>query len=116
MAKKIIILSRGIDPGDIPVDFILWLEVPSNRQVFYADANAASAYGGATTGEIDDLKSGAKTEVPGRIVFPGGTTLTQMGQRLVQEFNTQQELLNNETKWTYYGTYWDGTSWTVGGN
>lgn len=114
MARKIIQLELTQPPADYKVVF--WLDVPVARRFFYADANAASVVKDATAGELAAIRSGAvleevmEVEAGGRA---GGPTEGQVAAALVTRYNARQTRLNASTTVARYGTFWDGSRWTV---
>ena len=115
MAKKIVVLTKEPNPNEIVFDYIFWLDVPVNYQPFYADPNAVSSYKEATTQEVDDLKLGKVYEMRNNAVFSKTDTVGNIKSFLVTKFNQEQVIINAKNPWIYYGTYWDGASWTNGG-
>lgn len=117
MAKQIIILNKGTPwPGQISVNYVLWATVPSNLQVKYAQPSTfQSAYADATTAELASLISGATTERVESQNIPVGTTIPVIKGILQDRFVLFQNQVTNDTSWQFYGTFFDGTSWTAGG-
>ena len=112
MAKKIIILERIGEPSDYSFNALFWLDIPTTRQGFYIDANATSAYKGATTQEIQDIKDGKIKEVSIACNYLVGTTFAQIKADLISKYTDLQNNLNNSNPFVKYGTYWDGSAWT----
>ena len=50
-------------------------------------------------------------EVSGR----DGASAAQIKADLQARWQTFQNEIANANPWLYYGTFWDGTSWTTGG-
>ena len=122
MARQIIILeditpNRGAgDP--LVYRYVMWLSVPSARQLYFANPAAVSAVSKgpnpATAGELTAIQSGAILEQVETINVIG-MTLTQIEAALVTRFNAAQALLNSGSgnPFDHYGSFWDGSSWTV---
>jgi hypothetical protein len=114
MPRKIIQLEMTQPPADYKVVF--WLDVPVARRFFYANASATTVVKDATVGELDAIRSGAileqvlELEAGGR---PGGPTESQVAEAVVAQFNARQSAFNASTVLARYGTYWDGSAWTV---
>lgn len=111
MSRKIIILNQVGETGDFRIAY--WLDVPAPRQVFYVNANAASAVIGATQTEIDALKAGQVLELVERFDRPNSTTAAQLRAALVTRFTALQTALTNSNQWSRYGTFYDGATWTT---
>lgn len=110
--RKIIVLEKQPNPNEVVFDYIFWLDVPTNYQPFYANADATSQYKNATTEEIDAIKAGQVYELAGSAVFSKTDTVADIKSFLVAKFNREQTIINNKNPWIYYGTYYDGSSWT----
>lgn len=116
MARKIIINKRIDVNGYFEVSYYFWLSVPVARQTFYANANLVSAAPFVTAGELISIQTGLVIEQSGVASFPIGTSTGAVGAALVTKFNAAQATLNAISDFSYFGSYWDGTSWTVTGN
>ena len=115
MARKIIVGKRAAQ-SYVEIDYVFWLAVPANRQAFYANPTATSIVPGLSAGELTAIQSGAVKELSGRQSYPVGATMVAIGADLVAKYNAAQTALNAEITWQFYGTSWDGTTWTVAGN
>lgn len=114
MARKIIQLELLQPPSDYKVVF--WLDVPAARQFFYANPSAVSAVKNATADELAAIRSGAIVEEVIEVEAgsrPGGATEAQVAAALAARFNARQTRLNNSPVLARYGTFWDGSNWTV---
>lgn len=112
MAKQIIILERP-DVNRFTVAF--WLAVPAERQPFYADPAARSAYLQASSLELSALQSGAVVERVKDIALPAAASISMVQAALVTEFTRLQAEVTALNKWNRYGTFYDGANWTAGG-
>jgi hypothetical protein len=119
MARQIIVLENQI-PGRAPTDpityrYAFWLSVPVTRQTFFANATATSAVRDATAPELTAIQNGSIKESVGALSAAPGTTLTVLEATLVTQFTAAQTALNSaaQNPWDHYGTFWDGTSWTI---
>lgn len=119
MAKRIIILDRLPMNGRLAFNYVLWADVPSARQSFYADANAKSLWTGASVTENAAIASGAVLERAG--VYQDRTanateTIADVRNALQTAWTAfQDEVTNGDVRWSRYGTNWDGTTWTATG-
>lgn len=117
MAKQIIILGTGTPwVGQRSITYALWATVPSNLQIKYAkDPTWVSAYAEATTTELASLRTGATTEkvdTTNVATTVGVTTIKNILQAAFTNFQTQ---ITNDNTYQFYGTFFDGTTWTNGG-
>lgn len=117
MAKQIIVLQTG-SPwlGQLSITYALWATVPSNLQVMYAQGTGfTSAYVNATTAEIASLRSGATVEKVESTNVPVGTGVATIKNILQSAFTTYQNSITNDNRFQFFGTFYDGTTWTNGG-
>jgi hypothetical protein len=118
MARQIIVLER-IDPDNAGINrfrVAYWLTVPAARQSFYANAAAVSAVkdGSVTQAETDALRNGSVLEQIVDFQAQPGRTLAQVQSDLVADYARVQAALNaNAGLYQRYGSYYDGTAWTV---
>jgi len=118
MARKIIILDRVGYPSDDAFRVAFWLDVPVARQPFYADAAFVSAVIGVDApdaSELSALRSGVVVEVVDTVFMPTGTTLAQLRTRAQAIHTRLQADVTARNLWARYGSFWDGTTWTVKG-
>jgi len=115
MAKKIIILERLDEPSDYNFNVLFWLDVPAERQRFFANPAATSAYKDATPEEIAAIQNGQIKEVVQKCSYLAGTTIAAIIADLQAKYSANQAALNSHNPWVRYGTYWDGSSWTQQG-
>lgn len=113
MARNIIIQERINIPSDFSFRYVFWAAVPVARQTFYADATKTSVVKDATAGETTALQNGSVVEQQNAGNYPAGTPIATIQTDLIARFNTYQTLITNTNPWIYYGTSWNGTSWTV---
>ena len=115
--KQIIVLTTG-QPwvGQNAISFVMWASVPTVRQQFYVQSSSwKSAYAGATATEILALQTGSFTETTQTINLPVGTPVATVKSVLINAFTIFQNSINNTTGYQFYGTFNEGTVWTVGG-
>jgi len=112
MPKRIIVLEKTT-PNMFHVAF--WVTTPAPRIAYHANASATSAYKQATAEELGALQDGSVVERVETVSVPPAATLPQMQAQLEGIWQTFQTALDNEATFTRYGTYWDGTTWTLGG-
>jgi len=115
MARKIIILDRVDEPGDFNFRYVLWADVPSARQPFYADPLKTSLVKDVTAGELSALRAGQIIETSGTSTNPASATQNSVKADLIARFTVFQAQVNGNNPWKFYGTFWDGTTWTAGG-
>ena len=115
MSKKIIVLKRLDYINYFEVSYVFWLAVPVSQQTFRANPTATSVYSGASTAENQAIQAGQIYEYVGKSSYTSGTAIGQVGSDLVTKYNNAQTSLNGDDEFQYFGTYWDGTSWTVQG-
>jgi hypothetical protein len=113
MAKKIIVLERQGTVNDC--NYIFWLDVPTERHKFYANAGATSQYKDADATELDNIRTGKIKEVSGYKTYEASTTIVKVKADLISMYNSQQNQVNDYNPWVKYGSYYDGSSWTVQG-
>jgi hypothetical protein len=114
MAKQIIILEtvRGTGLGDTEVRHVFWFAVPLARRV--PIAGKVSAYRDATAGETTALQDGSVYEEQYSIQIPSGTNAAGVRSLLESRYAARQnELSALPNPNTYYGSYWDGSTWTT---
>ena len=115
--KEIIVLTTTQPwPGQNSIQFVMWASVPTARQQFYVQPSTwKSSYAGATTTEIVALQSGSFTEQVQTINLPIGTPVATVKSVLQDTFTKYQDSITNNNNWQFYGSFWDGTTWTIGG-
>lgn len=111
--SKIIILETT---SNRLIRYVMWADVPTARQKFYADPNFVSAWIDAPTVDsvnVSNLRSGALVERVAEERIDGSAALirTTLEARLAA-YQAEIAARNN---WSKYGTTFDGTTWTVGG-
>jgi hypothetical protein len=90
----------------------------------FANASFKSAVqdGSVDAGELSALQAGAIYEVIRSFGYPAGTGLTAIEADLQAQFTALQAAFTNQTgdfaanTLTRYGSYFDGTSWTLKNN
>jgi len=110
---QIIQLERTGMPSDNNFRMAFWLDVEPERQAFYANPAATSAFKGITTTELDAIKSGAVVEVIETIDRPAGGTLAEFRAEAQLRLTRLQNELTNRNPYNRYGTRFNGTSWTT---
>lgn len=112
----IVILERtGVTP--LELRYLLRAQVPVARRTYFADPNAVSAYKGASVADNDALKSGEYVEVVREHLFTG-LNQAQIRSTLIEEQAAFQAKVTADSGWNpykYYGTRWDGATWTAAG-
>ena len=95
--------------------YVLWADVPTTRQSFYANALATSAWKDATAGDILALQAGQVAERTGTLGVEAGTSLAQARAQLQATWQSFQDRVTAVNPWVRYGSVWDGTTWTAAG-
>jgi hypothetical protein len=113
--KKIIILNKVNQKTYFEVNYIFWLSVPVAQQPFRINPQAASAYSGASAAELTALQNGSVVEFAGKASYLSEVTNAQIGVDLVSKYNAEQSALNADDKFNYFGSFWNGTNWTIQG-
>ena len=109
---NVIVLDQHADDPNT-YNVILWGDVPPARQSRYANANAKSAWSGATAADNTNLQTGVMVEQLFSQRIPAGTPLPQIETFLQNAWQNFQNQINNTNPWVRYGTTWDGTTWAV---
>ena len=113
MARKIIIQERINEPSDFSFRYIMWADVPATRQSQYADPDKTSLVKDITTGELQAIKDGKVIEIQETAEFVAGTPIATIQAELIKRQGIFQAKINAANPWKFYGTSYDGTSWTV---
>lgn len=114
--RKIIITTRKDNTNYFEVSYLLWLTPPAARQAFYTQATKTSSAPNIIPAELTAIQTGSVLEQGGIASFPSGTTNGVVAADIITKFNTAQTALNNISDYAYYGSSWDGTTWTLLGN
>lgn len=112
--KKIIILEllRGTGLGDSTLRAVFWFAIPAARRVPLT--GATSAYRNASAAELLSLTTGEVLEEIIEVQLPPGTsTAAARGVLEVRYFRRETEIGNLPNVNQFYGSYWNGTTWTV---
>ena len=115
MAKKIIVLEKTPQQNYFIVNYLFWLDVPANQQTLRANVNLTSSFAGATSEELQNIKDGKVVELTGTSSYNLDATNQTIAVDLQQKFINEQAGLTGSHKFIYYGTFWDGTTWTIQG-
>jgi hypothetical protein len=108
---RIIVLERDRDANGF--DYVLWADVPTARQPFYASVDKKSAWKDALPADNTALQNGSVVESTGHVAFPPGGSMAQTQAELQVRWNAFQNEINAANPWRYYGSTWDGTTWVV---
>jgi hypothetical protein len=112
---QIIALDRPTRTDPNSFRYVLWADVPVERQRFFAQPDAVSAWLDALPADNAALASGAVTEIVGTIQIPAGAGLAQIKTFLQSRHAAFQDEITNNNLWVRYGTTFDGTTWVDGG-
>ena len=115
--KRIIILEKKLSSAtQNSFNYLFWADVPLTHQIKYIQpATFVSAYVDATTTELNALRTGTIAERVDILSFSPGESVPSIKATLVKRFNQFQSEVNGDETWKFYGTFFDGTSWTMGG-
>lgn len=113
--KQIIVLERQRIGNPPKFRFVMWAVVPAGRQSAYANANFVSAWSGAAGQEVTDLRAGNVVERVEVYDTPTNQTIAQVEAELQVRWTAYQSDVTNNNYWDKQGTFWDGTTWTLGG-
>lgn len=113
--KKIIILEKVLQTNYFEVRCLFWLAVPAKQQTYRVDTTIVSQFKGISATELQDLKDGKVFEIEYRGSYPSNASNNSIASDLQSKYAIEQTKLNNDKKFNLYGSYWDGTSWTMGG-
>ena len=115
MAKKIIILEKTPTQNYFTVNYLFWLDVPVNQQTLRANQSLTSSFPSATAEELQNIKDGKVVEQSGSTSFNIDASNQVIAGDLQIKYANAQSALTNSNKYNYYGTYWDGSTWTIQG-
>ena len=120
--KRIIVLDRLLDaethegegmPQQVRVVF--WADVPTTRQPFYANATVLSAWKDASAADLTALQTGQVVERTETLRIPKSATMAHIQSALQRRWQDYQTQINTYNPWNRYGTFWDGSTWIIGG-
>jgi hypothetical protein len=109
---RVIILDQTSDDANT-YNCVMWADVPAARQSYYANANAKSAWNGATAADNTNLQTGVMVEQLTVQRVPPNTPLAQVEAFMAQLWQNYQTQITGNNPWIHYGSTWDGTTWTI---
>ena len=113
---KIIILDKPVIQENPNVfRYVFWADVPAQRQAFFANPAAESAWKERTQADVDQLKSGAVKEQVATIQVIPGTGMAAVQAELQARWQSYQDQVTTLNPCLRYGSTWDGTTWVLGG-
>lgn len=112
--KQIIILNR-LRVGNPPsFRFVMWVAVTAGREAFYANAGFESAWKDASGAEVTALRAGQVVERVESFSTDQALGIAAIEAELQTRYASfAADVANNP--FDRYGTFWDGSSWTLGG-
>ena len=114
--QLIIILERtSADP--LIVNYVLRATVPLARQPYFADATKESAYKDCTPADLAALRAGEILERT-QTANLSGLSVAGIKARLQADqvaFQAEVNADGVQNPFKYYGSSWDGTTWTMTG-
>jgi len=112
---RVIILNSTLeDPNTFQTVF--WADVPTARQLHFADPNKKSAWPDATAADNQALQNGSVMEQTGTLRYQQGTGMAAIQAAMQQQWTDFQARVSNTNPWQRYGTTWDGNAWVVANN
>lgn len=112
MAERIVILDQVGMPSDLNYRVAFWLDVPTERQKFYANPAATSVVVGIQAQDLTAIRSGAVKEEVEIIPQVIGAPFATVRQAARARAAARQAEFNRDNAFNRYGTYWNGTAWT----
>lgn len=107
---RVIVLDTP-DPQRADFRVAFWYDVPVSRQPFYKPQRP-SIWINATDADNANFAAGAYTEVVQIYAPDVNKTLGQMTNDLAAIWTAGQAAVTALNRWTFYGSNWDGTTWT----
>ncbi len=120
-SKRIIILENQTQTqlgNEAPKIFraAFWADVPAARQAFYMKtATPFSAWPGASAAELTAIQTGTVTERVLTVPIAFNVNLASAQTALQAIWTDYQAEITAANPWNRYGSFWDGTTWTLGG-
>jgi hypothetical protein len=116
-AWRVIILERQGDR----FGYVLRADVPAGREPFYAQPEYVSSASDAADPDLTAIRAGSVTERISQLELDKqeSETVPQAIARVQGQLETMQAVFQAEVTarntWSRFGTFWDGTAWTVRG-
>lgn len=110
---RVIVLDKDVNDIGNTYRYALWADVPVSRQTFYANAANKSQWTGALASDNTNLQNGSVAESVSEQRVPTGATLAQVEAFLQTQWTNYQNYITNFNPWAFYGSTWDGTTWTI---
>ena len=97
--------------------YVMWADVPSTRQQFYASTGVIkSAYKFATSADLANLQSGAYVEKVDVVEVGTTQNMAQVQAILDATQQSYQNSINSINQWQFYGTNLSSSGvWTTTG-
>ena len=92
--KYIEILDKVNKDSYFELGYKLTVEIPTNLQLYYSELTVSKS--GILSCNLTDTVATIKTKL----------------LKLWSDYNSE---ITNNTQWKYYGSYYDGTNWVLGG-
>jgi len=103
-AKQVIILAVDSEPGQIRINYILWVTTSTPNPI----PGATSAWRGASASENAALAAGTTVEIGRNLAVPSGTTKAAIQTTLQNIFTQAQAAVTSQPT----GCFFDGTTWS----
>lgn len=117
-SARIIVLEKRPAQAGLSLRYVLWVAVPAENQIKYANTLATSAYNAISAPDLAELRAGQFKELikVRQFEFPPETTAIQkrnaIQNALEAEWALAQNEITNETIWEYFGRQWNGVAWS----
>jgi hypothetical protein len=114
---QLIVVLERTSAGPTTIRYLMRAAVPSARQAYCANPTLQSAYPATPAGDLTALRAGQYVESAVVEEFPG-LNVAQIQAALVARQATYQAAITaggSSNPYQYYGTSWDGSTWTPGG-
>ena len=110
MTQAITILEQAGMPSDLNYRVAFWLDVPAERQAFYANATATSVVKGIAPADLAELRAGLIVEVVEIVQSVADTPVASVKQAARQRLVALQQDFNRDNTYNRYGTKWTQAS------
>ena len=112
--KRIIVLTQNSNETEISYSGLFWIPITSGVRIQTSGSNWSASGGsaGASTAENTAIQNGSIAEVAWGYSFPVGTSVGTIEAFLQQAWANKNAEINGIGPNQYYGSWWDGTTWS----